>query len=80
MKELRLLSGYDIFYGKVKEFTKYYLFDSDVDIEDLNTLRNLSELGANKTIVQKFNTAMTYRSMRVRLLICSPGRQTGSRY
>lgn len=54
MKELRLVSGYDILYGKVKEFIKYYLFDTDVDIEDLNTLRNLSELEANKTIVQTF--------------------------
>ena len=26
MKELRLFNGYDILYGKVKEFVKYYLF------------------------------------------------------
>ena len=55
MKELRLVSGYDILYGKVKEFIKLYLFDrNDVDLEDLNILRNLSELEVNKTIIQSF--------------------------
>jgi len=58
MKELRLVSGYDILYGKVKEFIKYYLFESEVDIENLNTLRNLSELESNKTIIQTFKRAI----------------------
>ena len=54
MKDLRLVSGYDVLYGKVKEFISNYLFDQSVDIEDLNTLRNLSELEATKTIIQTF--------------------------
>ncbi len=54
MHELRLVSGYDVLYGKVKEFISGYLFDKSVDIEDLNTLRNLSELEATKTIIQTF--------------------------
>jgi type III restriction enzyme len=54
MKELRLVSGYDILYGKVKEFIKLHLFDRHVDLEDLNILRNLSELEVNKTIIQSF--------------------------
>jgi len=54
MKELRLFSGYDILYSKVKDFVKYNLFEREVDIEDMNILRNLSELEANKTIVQTF--------------------------
>jgi len=54
MHELRLISGYDVLYGKVKEFISDYLFNKAVDINDLNTLRNLSELEATKTIVQTF--------------------------
>ncbi|HPJ34533.1 MAG TPA: type III restriction endonuclease subunit R, partial [Spirochaetota bacterium] len=52
--ELRLVGGYDILYGKVKEFIVNYLFDKSVDIEDINTLRNLSELEAAKTIIETF--------------------------
>ena len=54
MKDLRLVSGYDILYGKVKEFVQNYLFDRVVDLEDLNTLRNLSELEITKTIQETF--------------------------
>jgi len=54
MKDLRLVSGYDILYGKVKEFIGQYLFTSAVDIDDLNTIRNLSELEATKTIIETF--------------------------
>jgi type III restriction enzyme len=54
MKELRLVSGYDVLYGKVKEFVAQYLFTSVVDIDDLNTLSNLSELEATKTIIETF--------------------------
>lgn len=54
MKDLRLVSGYDVLYGKVKTFIKEYLFNQKVDLEDLNTLRNLSELEASKTLVETF--------------------------
>ena len=54
MKELRLVSGYDVLYGKVKEFIQNELFNSSVNLEDLNTLRNLSELEATKTIIENF--------------------------
>lgn len=54
MKDLRLVSGYDILYGKVKEFIADHLFTSSIDIDDLNTLRNLSELEATKTIIETF--------------------------
>jgi type III restriction enzyme len=54
MKELRLFSGYDVLYGKVKEFIGQHLFTSVVDIDDLNTIRNLSELEATKTIIETF--------------------------
>ena len=54
MKDLRLVSGYDVLYGKVKYFIQDELFEKPVDLENLNTLRNLSELEANKTLVEIF--------------------------
>jgi type III restriction enzyme len=54
MKDLRLVSGYDVLYGKVKEFIQKFLFDRKVEIDDLNTLRNLSELGATMIVVETF--------------------------
>jgi len=58
MKQLRLISGYDIIYGKVKGFIQNYLFDTNVDINDINTLRNLSEIEASKTIINSFRKAI----------------------
>ena len=37
MKDLRLVSGYDVLHGKVKEFVANHLFDRAVEIDDLNT-------------------------------------------
>ncbi len=54
MKDLRLVSGYDVLYGKVKEFITEHLFNSKIEIDNLNTLRNLSELEASKTIIETF--------------------------
>jgi type III restriction enzyme len=54
MKELRLVSGYDVLYGKVKAFVRDELFGHPVELEDANTLRNLSELPATKTIIDGF--------------------------
>jgi type III restriction enzyme len=54
MKELRLISGYDILYEKVKYFVQHELFDKIVNLEDLNTLRNLSEIEATRTIIETF--------------------------
>jgi type III restriction enzyme len=54
MRDLRLVSGYDILYGKVKNFIQEHLFETPVDLEDLNILRNLSELEATKTIIDTF--------------------------
>ena len=58
MKALRLVSGYDVLYGKVKIFIHDYLFDRKVDLEDPNTLRNLSELAATKTIIETFKKSI----------------------
>lgn len=54
MKDLRLVSGYDVLYGKVKGFVQDDLFGQSVEMESPNTLRNLSELAATKTVIETF--------------------------
>jgi type III restriction enzyme len=58
MKDLRLVSGYDVLYGKVKAFVQDDLFDRKVELESPNTLRNLSELAATKTLLETFKRAI----------------------
>jgi type III restriction enzyme len=58
MKDLRLVSGYEVLYGKVKAFVKTELFDQPVELEHPNTLRNLSELAATKTLIETFKKAI----------------------
>ena len=58
MKELRLVSGYDVLYGKVKSFVRDALFGQMVDLESPNTLRNLSESAATKTVIESFKRAV----------------------
>jgi type III restriction enzyme len=64
MKDLRLVSGYDVLYGKVKEFISEHLFETFVEIDDLNTLRNLSELEASKTVVDTFKRKINELTVR----------------
>ena len=54
MRELRLFGCYDILFGKVKKFISKNLFKEEVDLNDRNLLRNLSELEVRKTIVEIF--------------------------
>ncbi|MEO5357062.1 MAG: DEAD/DEAH box helicase family protein [Nitrospirae bacterium YQR-1] len=58
MRDLRLVSGYDVLYGKVKYFIQDYLFDCKVELDNANTLRNLSEVAATRTIVDTFKKAI----------------------
>ena len=58
MRDLRLVSGYEVLYGKVKAFVQKELFDRPVELEDPNTLRNLSELTATKTLIETFKKAI----------------------
>jgi len=58
MRELRLFGCYDILFGKVKEFIQQYLFDKDVELSDLNTLRNLSEIEYTRLIKDSFKKAI----------------------
>lgn len=58
MRELRLFGCYDILFGKVKDFIQNYLFDTTVDLTDLNTLRNLSEVEYIRLIKDSFKKAI----------------------
>lgn len=58
MGDLRLISGYDVLYGKVKTFVRDHLFNQAVELESQNTLRNLSELPATKTLIESFKKAI----------------------
>lgn len=52
--DLRLVGGYDVIYGKLKEFIRNNLFDRVVDLEDRNTMRNLSESNATTITLECF--------------------------
>jgi type III restriction enzyme len=64
IKELRLVSGYDVLYGKVKGFVQDALFGKTVELESANTLRNLSELAATKTVIETFKRAINDLTVR----------------
>lgn len=56
--DLRLVGGYEILYGKVKEFVVDKLFGEHVDLSDRNILRNLQEVEARRMIVEVFKKAI----------------------
>jgi type III restriction enzyme len=59
LKDLRLVGGYDVLYGKVKVFVREQLFTpSPVNLEDPVVLRNLSEPDVGKVLYDGFKTAI----------------------
>ena len=59
LKDLRLVGGYDVLYGKVKTFMRDYLFTpSPVNLEDPMVLRNFSEPDAGKILYDSFKSAI----------------------
>jgi len=64
MADLRLFSGYDVLYSKVKAFVQGHLFGQEVELENQNTLRNLSELAALRTILGSFKKAINALTIR----------------
>ena len=66
MKELRLVSGYDVLYAKVKDFVQNQLFGETVALDEPNTLQNLSELPATKTVIETFKRAINDLTIRDR--------------
>ena len=64
LKDLRLYAAYDVMYPKVQEFVQDKLFGKFVDLEDGNTLRNLSEPNASRTIFETFKAAINALTIR----------------
>ena len=64
MKELRLVSGYEVLYAKVKDFVQHQLFGETVALDNPNTLRNLSEVPATKTVIETFKHAINDLTIR----------------
>ncbi|MDR0590975.1 MAG: DEAD/DEAH box helicase family protein [Candidatus Nomurabacteria bacterium] len=58
MHDLRLVSGYDVLYGKIKDFISGKLFGQTVGFDDKNILRNLQEVEARRMIVEAFKKAI----------------------
>ena len=58
MHDLRLVGGFDILFEKIKQFIEKDLFDIPININDLNILRNLSEVEVNRTIIETFKKAI----------------------
>ena len=59
LKDLRLVGGYDILYGKIKNFLINQLFTSSpINLEDAVVLRNLSEPEAGKILFDSFKAAI----------------------
>jgi type III restriction enzyme len=57
-RDLRLVSKQDVLFGKIKTFIQERLFETPVDLEDLNILRNLSEIAATRSIFETFKKAI----------------------
>lgn len=64
LKNLRLAYHYDVLYPKVQEFARDKLFGKSVDLEDPNTLRNLSEQNTRRTIIDTFKSAINKLMIR----------------
>ncbi len=64
MKEMRLVGGYDILFGKMKKFLERGLFEAPVELNDLNTLRNLSEPGVPGAIINIFRRKINDLTVR----------------
>lgn len=58
MKDLRLVSGYDLLYGKVKILIQQHAFGEPVDIQDRSVIKTLSEPAVTKTIMEALKTAV----------------------
>jgi len=58
LRELRLFAAYDLLYPFVQEFIEKYLFGKEITLDDANTIRNLSEPEATRTIIDSFKKAI----------------------
>jgi type III restriction enzyme len=58
LKESRLVSGFNILYPKVESFIKKHLFGKIIDLEDAQTIRNLSEAQPKAILYKAFKDAI----------------------
>jgi len=58
LKDLRLVSGYDVLYGKVKTLLQEHTFGQTVDIQDKRVIKTLSEPEVTKTIMGAIKSAV----------------------
>ncbi|HHT9772548.1 TPA: hypothetical protein ACT9HL_000115, partial [Legionella pneumophila] len=58
MSDLRMVGGSDILFEKLKIFIEYNLFETRVDLDDLNVITNLSENSVRKLIIEGFKKAI----------------------
>lgn len=71
MRDLRLVSGFDVLYGKVKEFIEEELFtagtpEQPLALEEKVVLRNLTEIEAARTILETLKGGVNALTVRDR--------------
>ena len=54
IQSMKLVSVYDVLYGKLKDFINYYLFVEDITLENKEVLSNLSREEIIKTVIETF--------------------------
>ncbi len=64
MKENRLVSGFNILYPKVEVFIRMKLFGKEVDLQDRQIIRNLSEINTRVAIFTAFKNAINELTIR----------------
>jgi type III restriction enzyme len=57
-RDLHLVGGREVLFGKIKKFIEERLFTKPVDLNDLNVLRNLSEIEVTRAVIETFKTAI----------------------
>jgi len=58
LQETRLFSGFEELYPKIEKFIQFKLFEKEIDLSDLNVLRNLSRIEVKNTIIHTFRDAI----------------------
>jgi len=59
-RDLRLVGGFDVLFGKIKAFIENGLFERSVDLDDRNVLRNLSEPAVTRALFDTLKSAINH--------------------
>lgn len=65
-KDLHLVGGFDILYGKLKTFIADGLFESPVDLDDPQLLRNLSEPAVRRVLIETIKDGINRLTIKER--------------